>query len=329
MRYKQKEETIRTPDNKADGYPEQRVLDKALRHEINAAANAGQFRYKDPVYHVSESFSRTFDFYGKSGSVSIGGETENTLSEANKEDKDQKKQEFLAKFTQTAFSRGKLSSAIMRGTGDVMLLSCLERSAGQTMPKSNRGRKVFESGASRQETLPGPMQAKVYYNEGAIYSAVGLVVGAIKNAKAIVSTLAELAEGDGEIRTGSGAETLLNLYPFLSDRNELELLDRLNEMLQKESTAADVNKKMILQRAYHKTQAVIEQKKQKRSEFANHLKEISRKSKEAQERFKSREFMDIIETRMTQPDAAVEDDGNSEDDTTVEIYSTGKDADSS
>ena len=59
-------------------------------------------------------------------------------------------QMFLSRFAQVAFNRGTLAGAVLRGTGKMMLFSCLKRTAGQSQPMNLRQRKLFEGSSQRR-----------------------------------------------------------------------------------------------------------------------------------------------------------------------------------
>ena len=142
-------------------------------------------------------------------------------------------QMFLSRFAQVAFNRGTMASAVLRGSGKMMLFSCLKRTAGQSQP-------------CLLYTSP---------NRGEADGAVGLVVDVLRDARRVVDAMTELASGKNQLGEGSGARTLQKAYPFLSDQQERALLAEYRGKLE---AAKDPQSKAILQHAIVKTEALME-----------------------------------------------------------------------
>lgn len=221
---------------------------------------------------------------------------------------------FVNRFSQTTFNRGVMAGAVMRGTGQMMLFSCLNRTVGQSQPKNFRQRLLFQSGASMQRNVAGRPPDKVIYNRGATDSAVGLVVDVLRDARRVVDSLAELAGGDNVLPLGSGAETLQKVYPFLTDSREQALLCKYKDMLAGlGDTPQTAGRRQVLQRAALKTEALIDRKRQMRLRFMQHLRYLSDSAASAATVFNQEEFRQALHNRLADYQPAIpppDDKGN-------------------
>ena len=122
-------------------------LSRTLRRQMAWAAGTEQFQHRDPIYHVTESFQQTFDAMGRRHAAQLaGGETEEhagaqpgqpqeeagqmpdpTSARGFYERSSPDDQDMLRRFSETAFQRGTLSGAVLQGTGQMMLFSCLKK----------------------------------------------------------------------------------------------------------------------------------------------------------------------------------------------------------
>lgn len=202
----------------------------------------------------------------------------------------------LSRFSEVAFSRGTLAGAVLEGRGEMMLFSCLKRTVGQSQPKHERERLLFQS-SSIHKRVAGASQSKVVFNRGFTDSAVGLVVNVLQNSRSTVDTLTALAEGRGGMGESNGAQTLRTMYPFLSDARERELLAEYKERL---AAGIGGDEKMILQRAVAKTEALIDKKRQMKTEFTARLRQMSDSAAAAAAVFSQEEFRAALAARLTE-----------------------------
>ncbi len=331
--------------------PENTRRDHAIRSQIAAAAGAEYFQNRDPVYHVTENFQKTFDLMGSQrarqyagernegiaanapglSKTVIGGQREGP-SETDRDDLrelyrqsdmdrmvapagDPGSRMFLNRFSEVAFQRGMLSGAILRGTGKMMLFSCLKRTVGQSQPRNIRQRMLFE-GASVRRNVAGRSPDQVIFNRGAVDGAVGLVVDVLRDARRTVDTLGELATGKNMLPAGSGAETLLKMYPFLSDTEEHALLEEYRSRLHAEQ---DVNAKALLQHAIVKTQALIKKKQEMKQRFIVALRSISDNASSALATFSQPGFVEEMYSLLEkepEPEPPPDDGDDDSQDTT-------------
>ncbi len=205
---------------------------------------------------------------------------------------------FLSRFADIAFQRGTLAGAVLRGTGKLMLVSCLKRTVGQSQPKNLRQRMLFE-GASARRNVSGSPPDKALFNRGEVDGAVGLVVDTLKDARRTVETMSALARGDNVLGENSGAKTLQKMYPFLSDARERELLsayrERLGELPPGERGAND---RAALQGAIVKAEALIAKKAKMKVDFITALRGVSDRAQAALELFTQPGFQDELMTEL-------------------------------
>ena len=290
-----------------------------LRQETAWAAGTEQFQHRDPLYHVTESFHQTFDAVGRRRAAELAGggqERErpdlpgerppDELSARSFWEGRPGEREMLLRFSETAFQRGTLSGAILRGTGQMMLFSCLKKVVGQSQPDKWQQRKLFEGAASGRRA-PGYPGGRVRFSRGFTYSAVGLVTDALGDVRRTVESLRALAMGAGGLE-GSGAETLRTMYPFLDDSRERALLARYREQLEQ---PGDPEGHAALQSAVVRLEALKAKKAQMKEEWINQLRRISRRAAEAQAQFEMPEFSAALDAALRQASGA---DGPPEED---------------
>ena len=311
-----------------------KALAQIVQHQIALAAGTEAFQNRDPVYHISESFRQTFSLLGArqcgsglysthieepgemldgadhrvDGDTAVGAEAfsekERKQTDSRFFDKtsmdgvfasDSRREEgFLNRFSQTAFNRGHMSGAVMRGTGQMMLVSCLQRTAGQSQPKNFRQRMLFEN-ASATRNVRGHTPDKVVFNKGETDSAIGLVVDVVRDARRSVDSLVSLLEHGPEGRQGSGSGTLQKMYPFLVTEQEDALLSKYKGMLASlGGDSENVEKRKVLQHAITKTEAVIAKKHQMRAAFVQHLRMLSDQATAALLLFSQEGFRDSL-----------------------------------
>ncbi|MCD8145871.1 MAG: hypothetical protein LUD84_01100 [Clostridiales bacterium] len=289
------------------------VTERAVRSQLAWAAGAESFQNRDPLYHVTESFQQTFDAMGRRHAAqlaeqdgtqaALGNPRRLTAPEEQLSGTDSSgfyqrsgpgEQAMLQRFSEVAFQRGTLSGAVLRGTGQMMLFSCLKKTVGQSEPKMWQQRKLFEK-ASPHRNLPGAAPRKVAFNRGFTDSAVGLVVDTLRDARQTVDDLTLLAQGRSDMGA-KGADTLLAMYPFLDDSRERALLENYRAQLAGLDESAP--QRSILQNAVARTQALIDKKAQMKLEFTNRLRFLSDRATEALEVFGQPGFASALDTAL-------------------------------
>ena len=296
--------------------PAKKNLEQTLRRQMAWAAGTEQFQHRDPLYHVTESFQQTFDAMGRRHAAELAGgrpageETAPAQAEQTPDPTSARgfyergrpeEQDMLRRFSETAFQRGTLSGAVLRGTGKMMLFSCLKKTVGQSQPDKWQQRKLFEK-ASPMRNVPGHSPDKVVFNRGFTDSAVGLVVDALRGARRTVEDMRDLALGKSEMGE-QGADTLRTMYPFLDDSRERRLLEQYREQLK---GAAGAEEKAALQTAVARMEALVGKKAQMRQEFINKLGFLSDRATEALEAFGEPGFAGELDRALRQAVGAEE-----------------------
>ena len=279
-----------------------RGLARDVRRQIAHAAGADSFQHRDPLYHVTESFHQTFDAVGR---AHASRETEKTDDDGQKRQwqradpvpEDAPARSFseaggdrniLRRFSEIAFQRGMLSGAVLRGTGKMMLFSCLKKTAGQLQPVNEHRRKLFDRKDLKQ-AVGNRSADTVIFDRGFTHSAVGLVVDALQSARRVVEDMQALitAGRDGE---RNGGDILWTMYPFLDDSRERLLLEQYHDMLGV-LAGPEADERALLQSAIVRTHALIEKKTQMKEEFINKLRFISERAARALEEFTDPAFV--------------------------------------
>lgn len=296
------------------------AAEQTLRRQMAWAAGTEQFQHRDPLYHVTESFQQTFDAMGRRHAEELtGGRPEGqaageqaqqpegretpdpTSARAFYERPQPEDQDMIRRFSETAFQRGTLSGAVLEGTGQMMLFSCLKKTVGQSQPDKWQQRKLFEK-ASPMRNVPGHSPDKVVFNRGFTHSAVGLVVDTLRDARRTVEDMQDLALGRSEMGQ-DGADTLRTMYPFLDDSREQELLEQYRRQLRE---AGDGREKAALQNAAARMEALIAKKAQMKQEFINKLRFLSDRATEALAAFTEPGFAGALDQALREAVGAEE-----------------------
>lgn len=289
--------------------PAPAVDQDTVRRELAWAAGAKEFQHRDPLYHVTESFGQIFDRVGREHAAALAPERDTAaLGEEQQGPERVPMREEPSKtlpntaiplrsFAETAFQRGRLSAAVLEGTGKMMLVSCLRRSVGQVGPEKLKQRTLFDVGSQRRN-LPGRGADQMVFNRGVAQSAVGLVVDTIRDARYVIDAMEEMAQGTGELGAGDGGETLRTMYPFLDDSRERGLLEQYRTQL---THCTQPEQVPILQNAMVHTRALLDKKAQMKVEFINKLRFISDRAAEAQKELEAPGVVEEVAAALLQP----------------------------
>lgn len=288
----------------------QPVTRSAVEKQLSwAAVEGNRFQHRDPLAQVTESFQQTFDQMGqrRTEQLTVGGgagvskekQTQPGSEEAAQALSSRKRpgahfhaelpQTPIQTFSEMAFQRGRLASAVLQGTGRMMLATCLQHSVGQQSPVQSR-QTLFGAG-TQVRVVPGSSPDQMVFHRGFARSAVGLVVDVLSDARSVVDTLAEMAGGTGTLEENEGAQTLRQVYPFLDDSREQELLDQYRAQL---AGTTGVEERQVLQNAIVHAEALITRKAQMKNEFITKLRLISDKAEEALEELQSEDTIDFL-----------------------------------
>ena len=290
------------------------------QRQLRWAVDAQNFQHRDPLWHVSESFQQSFDRIGRRRAAQLALESGSGFSvEAGREAREAERPKApgeaeplqrpgrkkgyhpelprtpIQTFSEMAFQRGTLASAVLQGTGRMMLATCLKRAAGQQEPPQHL--QTLFGGGSQARNVPGSSPDQMLFHRGFAESAVGLVVDVLSDARSVVDTLAEMAGGSGALKAGEGAGTLRRVYPFLDDSRERQLLADYQARL---ATAGE-GERPALQNALVHTRALIARKAQMKNEFINKLRWISDRAQEALEELESAETLEYLTAALGRP----------------------------
>ncbi|MGI6778019.1 MAG: hypothetical protein ACOX7R_08400 [Acetivibrionales bacterium] len=169
----------------------------------------------DPVSYVSRLFRENFKPSEKSFKEFISKGEGNTIE----------KRSFYRKFSQICFERGLLSSAVLKGNGEVMMVAAFRHSLGFQSPANSKEQKIFESSLSDSNAR----HIKILHNDW-VNSACAIVSDASKNASKVVSAFKTAVE-EGDLPGRNGGSALENIMPFLSVKREYSLINTYTEKL--------------------------------------------------------------------------------------------------
>lgn len=251
---------------------------------------------KDPVWSLTETFSTAFAQAGTEFSKNAVGKS-NTPAVASMPNG-----AFLQSFGQIAFRRGDLAAAILRGQGEMMLVSCLKRAYSSASSDAQRTTLPGEGG--RNVSLTGGGQ--VVFRAGELEGAVGLVTKSMHSARWQLAAFRRAALAEDV------PDTLLKAYPFLSAVQEKEVQEQYKEQLRAlESTHADPEELAVLRYGIDRLTAIVQKKEQQRQAFLTRLEELLRNIYAAEETFSDKDFIRRARAEIAQaptdekpPDAA-------------------------
>lgn len=328
-------------------------LEREVRRNIAWGAGTEDFQYRDPLYHVTESFQMNFDAMGRrhtAGRTEGGTPAEEEPAEKEQSAESERKdilqkaarpgqetamgtghedlpdpmssrsfyemknpadQGMLRRFSETAFQRGTMSGAVLRGTGRMMLFSCLKKTIGQSQPRREQQRKLFDHG-SQLRNVPGHNPDQIAFNRTFVDSAVGIVVDTLRDARRTVEDMQDLVNGGlGKTEAGAyGADTMRRMYPFLDDSREKQQLSEYYARMKDGGLGPD--ERGILQNAINRTHALIDKKARMRTEFMNKLRFLSDRANEALTELEEPGFVQALTVELEElfgPEMPPEDGG--------------------
>lgn len=325
------DDTIKTSkirEKQADAaHGESRKADE-IKQQVARVSETGEFSKRDPVWQLNEEFRQTFDLTGQKRAEeqedAYKGESvlktdsgkenhQNTdFSDKYMPREGNPEEPELKKFSETAFQRGGLSSAVINGTGKSMFFSCLNRSVDTPDVKMMRERMLFQQ-SSKHRNIPGTARGRIVTNPGYAQSAVGIVVDSIRDARYTMKYMQDVAEG----KMGpDGMATMRKQYPFLTDDREKELLQKYKNQL---GAAASNAQKNALNAGILKLEHVIEKKAQMKKQFLEQLRKLQDNARRAEKMFMSEDFLSELQTESEKtstedipPDNNDETDENSD-----------------
>lgn len=233
-------------------------LEQQIRRQLAWTAHASGGMERDPFVHLSEQFCTRFDQRGRQMLAQTVEEQERTGGS---------RPEFLCCFGQTLFQRGQLAGAILNGTGEVMLQSCLRSSLRKFAPEAFPQRHLFAP-MNREQYIPLHTTDRVRYAQEQSGTAVAIVTGALQSGTELLSEWMDVLQGTATEQAGL-RQTLRNLYPFLDDSRERQLADTYRRML--EDPACTGQRKMDLEHGMLHANGLIREKARQRQRMQDLL----------------------------------------------------------
>lgn len=233
-------------------------LDQQIRRQLAWTAGTAGGMERDPFVHLSEQFCTRFDQRGQQMLAQTVEEQERTGGS---------RPEFLCCFGQTLFQRGRLAGAILNGTGEVMLQSCLRSSLHRFAPGAFPERRLFAP-MNKEQYIPLHATDRVRYAQEQSGTAVAIVTGALISGTELLSEWMDVLQGTATEQAGL-RQTLRNLYPFLDDSRERELADTYRKML--EDPACTGQRKMDLEHGTVHVNGLIREKARQRQRLQDLL----------------------------------------------------------
>jgi len=204
----------------------------------------------------------------------------------------------MNRFTDMTFMRGKMSAAVLKGTGNMMLFSCLKRTIGQSQPYKLQQRKLFQGGSRQWK----PMNVKasdasattLVRNEVFADSAIGLVFNVTKDARRTMEQMTELIANGG-----TGTETWERMMPFLNMDKEETLLEQYKQrLLELGDNPENEQERSTLNKAVTRVETMMAKKRELRNEFMFKLRAIGGQARKACEVFSDEEFQNILKSNL-------------------------------
>lgn len=314
---------------------------KALRErQISATPVMRGIGSMDPVYILSQSFSKQFDAVGQSRAKQMSGREDTPEQSAEMpeqspesgEDSPDKKLEglrakhdaaeyshnrqdlvngdFADRFASYAFRGGRLAGAVLDGGAKNMFVTCARRAVGLPNPDIDRERKLVPHNTVKYR--PQNLLASVTANRN-IRGALGITVDAIKGATTVLDIFRQIANGAD---TRYDLSIMTTSYPFLVIRGDEMLIEKYKadlKALEGDFTAEGLQKKRAAEFRLKKQEAVLYGKKQQQRNFLTQITQMLTNAKEAAKQFSSDDFADSVIKEIFDgiaEDAAGDDDPN-------------------
>ena len=325
------------------------VLKSLVEQSLARSAGTSGMVSRDPVYHLAESFTTTFNSIGQQkasqmavanylGAEKVNGNPESATrakTESSEEfpeyqisREEKERGDFYRKFSDIAFQNGHLASAVLHSDGKAMFVSCLKRALGQSGPHNVKQTRLFSKTSAQVPIKGNDNSAKAVFNRYA-EGAVGIVIDSTKSAREVLGVFEQLAAENPDNAVVSMQENNFpRLYPFLNSTEDKERLahyeDRLKELTKLEQdsgTASEsqdlLEQKAILVAAMNKTQGIINKKAQTKRQFLAQLAQLLDNSQEALKTFTQPGFSaSLVEELWEEQELPEDDDDNSPEEPT-------------
>ena len=284
---------------------------RSVEAELAQIAGLEKASSRDPVHHLIEHSRGMFDLLGRVNAEKMMDPERDSFDAVNKElsdsgakgkheqaledsrsksgggsendtqeDGGMETGEFYRRFSETAFTKGKLMCAVEQGGGKMMLTSCIRRTVDQSPPTDSRQSDVRERGATRMR-VPDSRASLSYHKF--TRGALSLVVETAQNLTKTLETMERMASGDVDDRLGlPDIDTASRMYPFLNTRPEKQKLESYREQLR---GLPDGDKKRALEYGINRLNTIIDHKNRMRVNFLFELRKLLDDSRRAAELF--------------------------------------------
>lgn len=305
---------LRRSKGASEGFREESQAQEHFFKIMRANAGAGSYACKDPVYALSESFSQTFDLVGKQAARTAMGAS---VQQMDQQDTDMSSyiandtSQYLQRFTQYAFQNGRLAGAILQGQGRMALHACISRSAGMAGMTDTVMRRKVEANASRRKI----QQGVGWVDFGAdAHAAVALVADTTRTA---IQLLEDIRKASNQIE-GKQVTTLREIFPFLFDQEDRELIAQLEERRRQMQFRGDVQSVQYraVDASLNKARAVLQKKAQMRRAFLDRLDLMLESARAAERMYSDASFLDTIEFGSVQTEQPEENNNAEKSDQT-------------
>lgn len=283
--------------------------------EKHSFMSAGAPPGVDPVYALTNAFTKRFDALGMHYAGELSGKSSHEKSSFMSENGDSRvviasrcklhdspeyahsRQElnecqFVDRFSSYAFRGGKFANAVMAGQGKQMFTVCLSRALGRSFQGGERQKKLLSQTANERPVES--MSSTVKFNRDA-QSAVSIVTSAVRGSTRLLELFTKLANDSGqspetplEMRN---IDTLKTAFPFLRTEEDRAAISACRARLKElEGGTKSPQTARILQSALVKQTAVLRRKEEQKRAFLTKLNEISSNVREAEKLFSSAGF---------------------------------------
>ena len=310
---------------------------RAVEAELACIAGLERVPSRDPVHHLMEHSRGLFDLLGRVNAERMADPERERFDVVNKElsesgAKDKRQQELdvgvskdaegggkeaekdgdagdsglYRRFSETAFTKGKLLCAVGQDGGKLMLTSCIKRTIDQSPLTDSRQSGVRKYGAT-QMRVPDSRASLSYHRF--TRGALSLVVQTAQNVTRTLEVFERLATGDIDDRLGlPEIDTAYRMYPFLNTQAEKQKLESYRQQLGGPITG---DKKRALEYGINRLNTIIAHKNRMRINFLFELRKILADTRRAAELFSQPSVEEeILEELMIGEQG--EDDDNSE-----------------
>ena len=302
---------------------------RGVEAELAQIAGIERVPSRDPVHHLMEHSRGLFDLLGRvnaekmmdpektnfdavnkelnaSGTQTKSDEAASTDGgKENEEGEGVSESDLYRRFSETAFTKGKMMCAVQQGGEKLMMTSCIRRTIDQSPPSDSRQTEVRKYDATRMR-VPDSRAALSYHRF--TRGALSLVVQTAQNVTKTLETMERMACGDVDDRLGlPEIDTAYRMYPFLNMQPEKQKLASYREELR---SLPDGEKKRALEYGINRLNTIIAQKNRMRINFLFELRKILADTRRAADLFSQPAVeAEIIEDLML----GAEDDGDDED----------------